>query len=198
MPSPRPRRRETSAERIELHRALDHPVRQRILRYLAEHGQANSTTLAESLSESTGTTSYHLRQLAEHGVIEEVAERSTGRQRWWRAIPQDVPLPPRAEITDEELAAGEDVIAMRIRHDIRLYFRSLAEFDGPDGWAHGSRYGAFMTKDEVHRFHREYLALLEKYGHRAEDAPEGARRMAVRFFMLPEEPEAPMDTVPED
>jgi DNA-binding transcriptional ArsR family regulator len=65
-------------------RAMSHPLRREMLRQLSEHGPANSTTLAEILGESTGTTSYHLRVLADAGVIEEVQNCSNGRERWWR------------------------------------------------------------------------------------------------------------------
>ena len=53
-------------------KAMSHPLRREMLRHLREHGTASSTTLAEALAESTGTTSYHLRVLADAGVIEEV------------------------------------------------------------------------------------------------------------------------------
>jgi DNA-binding transcriptional ArsR family regulator len=51
-----------------------------MLRHLAEDGTASSTTLAAALGESTGTTSYHLRVLADAGVIEEVPEQTNGRE----------------------------------------------------------------------------------------------------------------------
>lgn len=66
-------------------RALSHPVRLRILGLLRTEGPATATTLAARLDLNTGATSYHLRQLAQHGFIEEDAERGNGRDRWWRA-----------------------------------------------------------------------------------------------------------------
>ena len=74
-------------------KALSHPLRQEMLRHLATRGPATSTTLAEALGENTGTTSYHLRVLADAGVIEEVPERARGRERWWRTGPVDQPIP---------------------------------------------------------------------------------------------------------
>jgi len=43
------------------------------------------------------------------------------------------------------------------------------------------------TKQEVHAFFGEYLALLGKYAHDAHDAPDGARPVALRFFAIPDE-----------
>lgn len=42
-----------------------------------------------------------------------------------------------------------------------------------------------MTRDELHAFFREYLALLWKHGHATrDDAPAGARPVALRFFAV--------------
>ncbi|MFC7646242.1 ArsR/SmtB family transcription factor [Streptosporangium lutulentum] len=65
-------------------KALAHPLRRLMLRHLNVHGPATSTTLGEVLNAKTGTTSYHLRLLEKCGFIEEIPERSTGRERWWR------------------------------------------------------------------------------------------------------------------
>lgn len=67
-------------------RGLAHPLRMRMLELLNLDGPATSTGLAERLGENTGTVSWHLRQLAEHGFIEEVVGRGTKRERWWQAV----------------------------------------------------------------------------------------------------------------
>ena len=51
----------------------------------ASKGPATATTLAGLLGTNTGATSYHLRQLAEVGLVVEEPDRGSGRQRWWRA-----------------------------------------------------------------------------------------------------------------
>src|SRR3546814_4941433 len=42
------------------------------------------TTLFRSarVGESSGSTSYHLRQLAAYGMVVDAADRGTGRERW--------------------------------------------------------------------------------------------------------------------
>src|SRR4030095_2278376 len=73
-------------------KALAHPLRMRLLAGLRYHGRATATMLGERLGESSGSTSYHLRVLAEHGFIEEVpghaGGRGRGRERWWRGGPE--------------------------------------------------------------------------------------------------------------
>src|SRR5262245_48344790 len=65
-------------------RAIAHPLRVRIMELLWLDGPATATGLGGRLAESSGTVSWHLRNLAEHGFIEEDTERGTKRERWWR------------------------------------------------------------------------------------------------------------------
>ncbi|MGK5529739.1 ArsR/SmtB family transcription factor [Streptomyces sp. URMC 129] len=64
---------------------IAHPLRMRLLSSLREHGPATASQLAERLGESSGATSYHLRQLAAFGFVEDDPDRGTGRERWWRS-----------------------------------------------------------------------------------------------------------------
>jgi len=66
-------------------RALAHPLRMRLLGLLRLDGPATASGLAARMGESSGSTSYHLRQLARHGFIERAEELDRGRERWWRA-----------------------------------------------------------------------------------------------------------------
>ncbi|MFJ7085063.1 ArsR/SmtB family transcription factor [Streptomyces griseus] len=61
----------------------DHPVRVALLDLLAELGTVTSTQAAARLGHSSGLCSFHLRQLAKHGLVEE-APHSGGRRRPWR------------------------------------------------------------------------------------------------------------------
>jgi DNA-binding transcriptional ArsR family regulator len=66
-------------------RALSHPVRLRLLGLLRLEGPSTSTRLAQRLGESSGTTSYHLRELARYGFVDDAAELGSARERWWQA-----------------------------------------------------------------------------------------------------------------
>ena len=65
-------------------RVLAHPLRSRLLSELRLEGPATATALARALDTNTGATSYHLRKLAEVGLVEE-AGGGVGRERVWRA-----------------------------------------------------------------------------------------------------------------
>jgi DNA-binding transcriptional ArsR family regulator len=66
-------------------RALAHPLRSRLLGRLRVNGPATASSLARDVGESSGSTSYHLRQLEAYGFVEEVEGQGTARERWWRA-----------------------------------------------------------------------------------------------------------------
>ena len=66
-------------------RVLAHPVRMRLLQALYERGSATATELAEMIGESPANCSWHLRQLAKYGFVEETGG-GTGRNRPWRAV----------------------------------------------------------------------------------------------------------------
>ena len=56
---------------------------------------SNAVSRAAAASARSGPTQagYHLRVLADAGIIEEVTERAHGRERWWRTIPADLREP---------------------------------------------------------------------------------------------------------
>ena len=75
-------------------KALAHPLRVRIVDTLSIHGQSTASGLASRLGESSGATSYHLRQLEKHGFVREVEGKGTGRERWWERVPGGILLRP--------------------------------------------------------------------------------------------------------
>ncbi|MEU1791448.1 helix-turn-helix domain-containing protein [Streptomyces sparsogenes] len=83
-------------------RGLAHPLRIRLLGALREYGPATASQLADRLGESSGATSYHLRQLAAHGFVVDVPERGKGRERWWKAAQR------ATQMGAEEMLHGAD------------------------------------------------------------------------------------------
>ncbi|MFC7480188.1 winged helix-turn-helix domain-containing protein [Luedemannella flava] len=66
-------------------RALAHPLRMRLLDELMIGGPATATELAGVVGESPANCSWHLRQLARYGYVEETGE-GRGRNRPWRIV----------------------------------------------------------------------------------------------------------------
>src|SRR3954447_8136276 len=109
------RRKELDAPALK---ALAHPLRVQILRTLELRGQESVTGLAQELGETTGAVSYHLRQLARHGLVEEgdadEAEQPDGaravgrRRRLWRMAVDEIHMTGMSFMEDEDTreAAG--------------------------------------------------------------------------------------------
>ncbi|WP_434710312.1 helix-turn-helix domain-containing protein [Rhizobium sp. YTUHZ045] len=97
-------------------KALAHPVRLRMLGMLRIDGPATATQLAVRLGLNSGATSYHLRQLAQYGFIEE-APHVSRRDRWWRARHELTSVPPsesEGEALDLDMAFNQAALSLQV------------------------------------------------------------------------------------
>ncbi|WP_235543627.1 MULTISPECIES: helix-turn-helix domain-containing protein [unclassified Phycicoccus] len=69
-------------------RALAHPTRLAILSRLQGSGPSTATALAAQVGATPSVVSWHLRHLAEHGLVRDASSvpDADGRQRWWEAV----------------------------------------------------------------------------------------------------------------
>ncbi len=113
---------------MEALKALAHPLRVRIFSELTSYGPATASALAARLGESSGSTSYHLRQLEKHGYVREDAGRGNGRDRWWERVPGPIELAD-ATFADSEAAreAGELVESEFIDNEKQRFGGLLGE-----------------------------------------------------------------------
>lgn len=114
-------------------RALSHPVRLRMLTLLRGEGPATATTLAARLDLNTGATSYHLRQLAQHGFIEEDTERGNARDRWWRAAHESTRTDFREKgVVDSDVEAYLTTVALMYADRMRAAVSEMPFL--PEAW----------------------------------------------------------------
>jgi len=85
-------------------RAVAHPVRIALLEVLGTEGPLTATQAGEHIGESPTTCSFHLRQLAKYGFIEEV-EGVAGRRRPWRLIHTGLSFSDVSDDPETRLAA---------------------------------------------------------------------------------------------
>lgn len=114
MEEPKDRPSETAARKIDLEalKGLAHPLRVEIFDTLSTYGPFTASGLAERLGESSGATSYHLRQLERHGFVREVKDRGTGRERWWERTPGGIDL-PATEMQDTPVGRAASGLVLR-------------------------------------------------------------------------------------
>ncbi|WP_424533261.1 ArsR/SmtB family transcription factor [Sphaerisporangium viridialbum] len=178
------RRRELSD--VEALKALAHPLRQRLLTRLQHRGAATSAILAAEFGEDRGATSYHLRQLARYGFIEQDTARSSGRRKYWRSVPLDLRL-PRGLQAEAEVAAREVGRQWQHRAEAELAaFRAGEDAYGAFGdAAMTSLGGTTLTAEELAGFTEEYIALLSRWRRDPDEAPPEARHITVVFHAFP-------------
>lgn len=155
------------------------------MQQLGARDASTSAELARVLGLNTGATSYHLRELARHGFVEEVPERARGRERWWRSVAADVRFPRRSRQDAELRAAVDEVTRLSFAADIDALARHLEGARGE--WADAvpySRGTIRVTFDELLAFFEEYIALVNKYAGRDREPP-GTRAVATRFLAYP-------------
>ena len=72
-------------------RAIAHPTRTRVLDELEMAGPQRAADIAEALGIPANQASFHLRQLAKYGLIEEAPEAARdGRDRVWKAVDEEM------------------------------------------------------------------------------------------------------------
>jgi DNA-binding transcriptional ArsR family regulator len=96
--------RDLEREPEALH-ALAHPLRLKLLDLLKVKGSSTASELARLAGESSGATSYHLRQLARHGFVVEDEGRGTRRERWWKADPSQLRVETSGDPTATSLVS---------------------------------------------------------------------------------------------
>jgi DNA-binding transcriptional ArsR family regulator len=162
--------------------ALAHPLRARLLGLLRTDGPATATRLAERIGESSGLTSYHLRKLAEVGLVTEDRERGTKRERWWRAVHDITRWSPATFLGNPE--AHRMTVSLRreaYRWQGRLLEQWLAEESQWDkAWvdvAGSSDHVLTLTPESLRAMSAEIWAVIQRY--RANpppaDTPDAAR-----------------------
>ncbi|MFI8411835.1 ArsR/SmtB family transcription factor [Paeniglutamicibacter gangotriensis] len=88
-------------------KAMANPLRRRIAAELAAVESARATDLADRLGVAANSLSFHLRVLAEAGIIEEAPELARDRRdRVWRALPGGLSVgsPSLPSSTEDSLA----------------------------------------------------------------------------------------------
>jgi DNA-binding transcriptional ArsR family regulator len=143
-------------------RALAHPVRIALLEALGLQGAMTATEVGELIGESPTTCSFHLRQLARYGFVEE-AGGGKGRARPWRMSSSGLRMAGAHDDTETELAAGALVRMIRDRQLDRYRAWRETKASYPLQWqeaADDSEFLLFLTAAELKQLGDEFSDLL--------------------------------------
>jgi len=180
-------------------RAIAHPVRVRLLSLLRQHGAGTATSMAERLGLNSGATSYHLRQLAAAGLVEEDVDRGNARERWWRSAHRSTNFEPY-DLPDADRPAGAVYLdAIAAEYAERLQRAARESLDLPDRWQRSSDLSDFrlrLTAEETARLVQELHAVVQTY--RRADAPGNdvaadAEAVVIQVQVMPQLARPPHD-----
>ncbi|TFV90472.1 helix-turn-helix domain-containing protein [Blastococcus sp. CT_GayMR16] len=173
-------------------RALAHPLRNRLLGQLRLNGPATASQLGRVVGESSGSTSYHLRQLAEYGFVEEVEGQGTARERWWRARHRMTSWQV-ADVLEQE--GGAEVEDELIRMQLDVHGRILGAWQaqraelGP-AWTAAASLNDFVLRlrpEQARSLADELLTVLSRWmGEHPSDTPaDGTELVSVLLDVVP-------------
>ncbi|MFF9156096.1 ArsR/SmtB family transcription factor [Streptomyces sp. NPDC014846] len=168
-------------------RALAHPARLAIMARLTEVGPGTATECASATGLSPSATSWHLRALAEVGLIEE-AEHRDKRKHLWRARSSQLVV---ANSERDGGAASRDLLRQYLsRSDRQLEEWLGAEADQPDEWREALSIvnaRVEVRPEELDDLLLQVKALFQAYSDRVRDGSEAGRRsVAISLRAVPE------------
>jgi DNA-binding transcriptional ArsR family regulator len=149
-------------------RALAHPLRIDLLERLRRFGPATATRLADEMGETSGATSYHLRQLERHGFVEEDEERGTRRERWWRPVAHTLSwrgfrFRQQPETRDAAEFLMREITQRRFRRVEQWFARSNEWSEEWRDSSEDSDYRVRVTLDQFKEMTAALEAVVERY-----------------------------------
>ncbi|MEW9548477.1 helix-turn-helix domain-containing protein [Nonomuraea sp. NPDC050783] len=177
-------------------KSFAHPLRLRIYELLDERGPSTATGLAALLGQNSGATSYHLRELSRHGMIETVPGMGRGKEKYWRVVPGGFTYGDTSQ--DGETASALELLLDDL---VRQRGEELARWRegtsrAPAEWVAASGFGRRslrLTAEETAGLRDEVLEVLERYrtesDRRERESAEGrdpsTGHVVIHFDVLP-------------
>lgn len=184
-------------------KALAHPLRVKIVDTLGTYGAHTASGLAARLGESSGATSYHLRQLEKHGFVRENTERGSARERWWERSPEGITVDPIEYPPSSAERSASDLLIRewQANRDTLLHDFIGRGKDGLERrWFEASTLNTTnlrLTSAQMRELVKELEAVTERYAtlYKKEGVP-GTRPVQIQLNAFPvmnaeEVPEAP-------
>ncbi|NED15988.1 helix-turn-helix domain-containing protein [Streptomyces sp. SID9124] len=172
-------------------RGLAHPLRIRLLNALREHGPATASGVAERLGESSGATSYHLRQLASYGFVEDDPTLGKGRERWWRASHAGTAFDSDLmHDADPEVRGAMGVVLHEVAtihaQELSTWLGTMHEWSRE--WYEGSSLSDFkirLTPELSRELAEKVHELIDTYRGRVPEGTEGSAVVRTHLHVFP-------------
>jgi DNA-binding transcriptional ArsR family regulator len=174
-------------------RAIAHPVRNRILNELSASGPMRAADVARELDIPANQASFHLRQLAKYGLVEEAPDEARDRRdRVWRVASERGFRVNLRELG--ESPGGRAAVSVFVRTAIAKGYRIIDHAyatGGPaDSYRSVSDESLKLTKAEAAELAGELDELIQRWGARTRGRGRHDRRTYQLFVALQLHPEA--------
>lgn len=163
--------------------ALAHPLRLDLLELLGTGGPATAAQCGRALGVPQANASFHLRQLAKYGLVEDAGHGKDRRERLWRVVDAGAPL---------RLDVAGGAVAQRQLERVVVEREARAILDSVDRKDRDSREWrdvagtmtavAVLSAADAAEIRRQWQALLEPFLAGAGSAP-GPGQRRVRYFL---------------
>jgi len=171
-------------------RALAHPLRLDLLQVLGSSGPATAAQCGRVLGASQASCSFHLRQLAKYGFVEDAGPGRDRRERQWRVTQQRLSV---RSGTDGNAVVRQQIERLVVEREMQAILDYSQRPDGASPeWQHKAgivTMMAVLSPDDAAVLKEKWIALLAPYtaAARADDALSnpGPRpgQHHVRYFM---------------
>jgi DNA-binding transcriptional ArsR family regulator len=177
-------------------RALAHPIRIALAEIVSIYGPITATEAGERLGESPTTCSYHLRELAKVGIVED-AGGGASRRRPWRLATTSLSI---SKVNDDPVTALAVTALSKVVRDRRLErYQTWVETEHlyPTEWRNATRESqhlGYLSADELAELNQQLSELLSDYLDARRDPPQRSAGAAPVQVLLMSHPLA----LPED
>ena len=169
-------------------RAIAHPVRNRILTELTATGPMRAADLARELGVPANQASFHLRQLAKYGLIEEAPEAARDqRDRVWKATVEEG---LSIDVGSLEAEPGGKAAAKVFMSNAATFAHQIVDAaysrDRIEGTHRSTMESAIrLTKEEAGELGSEITDLVHRWTERTRGSDDGRRTYLFHSMLLP-------------
>lgn len=162
-------------------RAIAHPVRLELLHEMTRFDRVRAKDLATAIGEPANSVSFHLRQLARYGLIEQAPSEGDRREKWWRLTHRDGMRIDLDEATPRTRRAARQAFAIEQAHAHELldtWFAAAlgeepSEGQQPEANSDFTNFELYfdLPPEQWHELKQELRALLLRWRDRGAPGP---------------------------
>ncbi len=169
-------------------RAIAHPTRNRILSELSASGALRAADIARLIDVPANQASFHLRQLAKYGLVEEAPDEARDRRdRVWRLVDPDGISFRTRELLDQPGGRAAYAVFQRsaVAWGHHLVDRALAPEPGRERHKSVSEWALRLTPEESDELLSELAEVVERWRQRTLGAAEERTTYSVYQLIQP-------------